>query len=107
MIYRASVCLGLIVCSMFGAGPVPPKNLAIQRVNPRNAYVRVIGVVRLIGTGTNADPIRPEYVPAPPVPGAKPAKPVVTGIIGFHYVMSDDKTHALVEFVRRDRSAFN
>ena len=64
-------------------------------------------MVPLTGTGTNADPIRPEYVPAPPVLGTKPARPAATGIIGFHFVISDDKKHAIVEFVARDRSAFN
>jgi hypothetical protein len=107
MIYRAAVCLGLVACSLFGAGPAPPKNVAVHRVNPRNTYFRVVGVVPLTGTGTNADPIRPEYVPAPPALGAKSAKAALTGIIGFGFVMSDDKKHAIVEFVARDRAAFN
>ncbi len=56
---------------------------------------------------TIRDPIRPDYVPAPAPRGSKFSKPDLTGIIGFHFVMSDDKQHAIVEFVARDRSAFN
>ncbi len=107
MIYRAAVCLGLVACSMFGAGPAPPKNVTVHRVNPRNAYFRVWAVVPLIGTGSKADPIRPDYVPAPRTVGSKPTAPDPSGIIGFHFVMSDDKKHAIVEYVARDRSAFN
>jgi hypothetical protein len=106
MIYRAAVCLGLI-CSLYGAGPVPQKNVAQQRVNPRNAYVRIVAVVPLIGTGSKEDPIRPDYVPAPAPRGSKLSRPDPAGIIGFHFVMSDDKKHAIVEYVARDRSAFN
>ena len=106
MIYRAAVCLGFITHSLFGADAVPERNVASRRVNPRNAYVRVVAVVPLIGTGTDADPIRPDYAPGPRPRGSKSSKPDLSGIIAFNSVMSDDKKHAIVEFVARDRSAF-
>jgi hypothetical protein len=111
--YRHSFLLLCFVTSLLsGAGPVQPVKAPVgfHRVNPQNAHVRIIAVVPLIGTGTNADPIRPDYVPAPPFPpGLKPSKlpaPDLSGIIGFHFVMSDDKKHAIAEFVAHDPSAF-
>ena len=65
-----------------------------------------MAVVPLIGTGTHEDPIRPAYAPGPRPRGSKLSKPDSTGILGFNFMMSDDKQHALVEFVARDRSAF-
>ncbi len=65
-----------------------------------------MAVLPLIGTGTRSDPIRPAYVPAPRPRGSKFSKPDPTGILGFSFVLSDDKKHALVEFVARDRLAF-
>jgi hypothetical protein len=38
---------------------------AQHSVDPRNTYHRVICVVPMIGSGTAADPKRPEYAPAP------------------------------------------
>jgi hypothetical protein len=104
MIYRASLSLLLVSCSLFAATTTPRKPAVVQRhVDPRNTHVRFLAVVPLIGTGTKADPIRPAYVPAPPAPGAKPDP---NGIIGYTSQMCDDHKHALVEFVARDRSAF-
>ena len=59
--------------------------------------------VPFVGKGTFDDPKRPMYAPLPSAlqPGVR------TGIIGFSYVASDDGKTALVEFVARDRSAFN
>ena len=103
MIYRASMSLLLVSCSLFAATS-PRKNPVVQRhVDPRNTHVRFLAIVPLIGTGTKDDPIRPAFVPAPPVPGAKPDP---NGIIGYTSQMCDDHKHALVEFVARDRSAF-
>jgi hypothetical protein len=75
---------------------------AQQRVDPRNMYERVIAIVPLIGKGTLEDPKRPMYAPAPSAmsPTAR------TGIIGYTHVLSDDGKSALVEYVARDRSAF-
>lgn len=76
---------------------------AQQTVDRRNMYERVWAVVPMIGSGTADDPLRPDYIPAPPPPGTPPS---TDGIIGFTMVLSDDGKHALVQFVAKDRKAF-
>jgi hypothetical protein len=78
---------------------------AQPRVDARSTYERVRAVVPvIIGQGTFDDPKRPMYAPSPTEVQAS----IVTrqGILGFSYVASDDGHFALVEFVARDRSAF-
>ena len=67
-------------------------------VDPRNTYHRVLAVVPMVGSGTPADPHRPQYTPAPG--GAMP-----DGIIGFVQVPTDDGKFAICEFVARTRKA--
>jgi hypothetical protein len=55
----------------------------------------------MTGKGTVEDPVRPLYAP---VPGSKEA--AASGIIGFHYILSDDGKTALLELVATDSSAF-
>jgi len=74
---------------------------AQRRVDPRNTYEPAICVVSVVGTGTMKDPKRPQYAPWPPTGAKSP-----NGIIAFSHQVSDDGTFALVEFVARDRSAF-
>jgi hypothetical protein len=75
---------------------------AQHHVDPRNTYHRVIAVVPLIGSGTAADPKRPEYAPW----GAPTAQSSTSsGIIGFTQVPTDDGKSAIVEFVARDRKS--
>lgn len=83
------VCLYAIAAPVYGQPPV----------SPRNSYERVLAAVPLIGSGTHADPIRPMFAPAPS------AVDLVgrTGVIAYTYVLSDDGTMALTEFVLRDR----
>ena len=71
---------------------------AQHSVDPRNTYHRVICVVPMVGSGTAADPRRPQYAP---VPGSAASD----GIIGFTQVSTDDGKFAIVEFVARDRKA--
>jgi hypothetical protein len=73
-----------------------------RRVDPKNAYTRLICVVPLVGQGTAADPKRPQYAPLSRASLTAPLSP----IIGFFQQPSDDGRFALVEFVARDRSAF-
>jgi len=73
---------------------------AQRRVDPRNIYHCVIGVLPLVGSGTAADPIRPKYVP----PG-KPTGPPGTGIIAYAFERSDDGKYAIAELVAVDRAA--
>jgi hypothetical protein len=89
----------------------------------------LIAVVPLVGTGKAGDPIRPKYAPVPvfidtkrsdatatlpppPRPDWEKLKPEERTEIfrqqiqGFSYVLTDDKKHAIVEFVAGDRRAF-
>src|SRR5438552_10119977 len=68
-----------------------------HRVDPRNTYQRVICVVPLTGSGTPADPKRPQYAPSTPDP---------EGIMAFYFQPTDDGKFAVVEFVARNRNAF-
>jgi len=75
--------------------------LAQHKVDPKNTYSRVICIVPMVGKGTPADPRRPQYAPWPPAATASR-----TAIIAYSHQVSDDGKSALVEFVARDRSAF-
>ena len=77
---------------------------AQPRVDVRSRYERVMAVVPLTGSGTFDDPKRPMYAPTPAE--LRVAATTLTGILAFTYVLSDDGRFALVEFVARDRSAF-
>src|SRR2546429_5248 len=106
MIYRPLLSLLLASCSLFAATPAPQSNIAHHKADARVTHARIFAIVPLIGAGTKEDPIRPAYAPGPRPRGTKFSNPDLTGIIGFNFVMSDDKKHALVEFVAHDRSAF-
>ena len=73
-----------------------------HKVDDRHRYERILCIVPITGTGTLEDPRRPQYAPAP---GGRDST-VRSGILGFHFVESDDKKFALVEFVATDRRAF-
>lgn len=62
-------------------------------------HERLLCVVPMVGTGTPEDPRRPMFAP---LPGASSPD----GIIAFTFEESDDGRQALVEFVARDRAAF-
>ena len=51
--------------SVFLFGYAASSIFAQHRVDPRDAYVRILAVVPLIGAGTHTDPIRPAYAPGP------------------------------------------
>jgi hypothetical protein len=88
-----------------------------QPVSMRNTHERVVAVVPMIGTGTDADPFRPMFAPlkadmaarssvkaaaaGKPTVGAKPAG----RIIAYTCKPSDDGRFALVEFVATDRAS--
>lgn len=106
----------LVALSVF-AGSI----LAQGRVAPENLYPRLLCVVPMIGTGTEADPRRPMFVPAPSVlmPQAPPAStttsttdpsapvaPVRPPIFAFQFQLSDDGNYALLELVGVDKTAF-
>ena len=74
------------------------------RVDAGSMYERVVAVVPMIGSGTFADPKRPKYAPSPAE--LQQATATRQGILGFTHVLSDDGNFALVEFVARNRMAF-
>jgi hypothetical protein len=86
------LCLGLLVLAAVVC--------AQHRVDPRNIYNRVICVVPLIGSGTPADPKRPMYAPWPPSQDPN-------GILAFSFQPTDDGKRVVVEFVARNRAAFD
>jgi hypothetical protein len=77
-----------------------------QRLDPRHMYERTLAIVAMTGSGSFEDPKRPMYTPLPSAFKAAAASRTQTGILGFTFVLSDDGQHALVEFVAKDRSAF-
>jgi hypothetical protein len=86
------LCTGLLVL----AAAV----FAQHRVDPRNIYNRVICIVPFVGKGTPADPKRPMYAPWPPSRDPN-------GILAFSFQPTDDGQLAVVEFVARNRAAFD
>ncbi|HEY4360371.1 MAG TPA: hypothetical protein VGN17_05365 [Bryobacteraceae bacterium] len=86
----------------------------LQRVPSAMMYHRVWAVTPLVGAGTQNDPVRPLFVPAPPqvaqkgatalaVSAATSGSPAPTsdrpGVIGYQMQLSDDGKSALVEYV--------
>ena len=63
------VCAVLVLASF---------SFAQRRVDPRNTYFRIVCIVPLVGSGTAADPIRPQYAPWP-------ASQDPNGIISFYF----------------------
>lgn len=73
---------------------------AQNSVDPRHLHERIIAVVPIVGEGTYQDPKRPLFAP-----GSKEASDA-EGIQSFSWQPSDDGKYAIVEFVARDRKAF-
>ena len=72
----------------------------VRRVPEQNLYERVIAVVPMTGAGTYRDPKRPLFAPL-----ARDAK--TSGVVGYTFLLSDDKQKAVVEFVARDIKALD
>lgn len=87
---------------VIGAIWLAPQALWGQKaVDGKNLYERVIAIVPMTGSGTYADPRRPELAPATL---AGPDQVAGKGIIAFSYQVSDDGKMAVVELVARDKS---
>ena len=72
-------------------------------VDPAQRYrYRLICLVHLTGSGTVADPIRPEYMPNE----EERARSGRSGIIGWTFQITDDGTMAIVHLAAVDRKAF-
>src|SRR5216684_724865 len=93
----------LPVCFFLLIAPLPGQQ---HRVDPRNMYERILTIVPMTGSGSFDNPIRPMYTPLPSDFRAAAVSRTHTGILGFTFVLSDDGQHALVEFVAKDRAAF-
>ena len=87
------VLIGLLIVTAAAPGQ--------HRVDQRNTLERIVCVVPLVGAGTPRDPKRPQYAPWPPSRGQSK-----TEILSYSQQISDDGRFALVEFVARDRKAF-
>lgn len=70
-------------------------------VNLADTYERVLAVVPMVGSGTDSDPLRPMFAPAPSA-----VNPSRDGIIAYQFVASEDGKTALVEFVATSSQAF-
>jgi hypothetical protein len=85
----------------------------IRRLEPNQAYERILCIVPIIGAGTPADPRRPMFTPADPAKEkidriraeVRPEK-ADPGILAFTFQESDDGRFAIVEFVARSEEAF-
>lgn len=82
-------------------------------LGPQSRYERILCVVPMTGAGTYADPRRPMFAPAgnSSFVSSETATPTLgfsepPRILGYHSVPSDDGQLAIVEFVARDRAAF-
>ena len=93
----------VFVCFFTSIAPLPGQR---YHIDPRNLYERALAIVSMTGSGSFEDPVRPMYTPLPSALQSAAASRTRTGILGFTYVLSDDGKHALVEFVARDRAAF-
>lgn len=71
-------------------------------VDPSQRYHRLICLVHLVGTGTAADPIRPEFVPDE----EEQARLGRSGIIAWTFQITDDGKMAIVHLAAVDRKAF-
>jgi hypothetical protein len=94
----------MVASILIGFALISPQAHAQPRVDSRNMYERILVVVSFEGAGMPEDPRRSMYAPAPAT--LKSAVATRTGIIGYTHVLSDDGKYALVEFIARDRSAF-
>lgn len=106
-VWTGLVCLAGLASAQQPAVVTSPSATALPvrslKVDPHNTYSRIIAVVPILGSGTKADPRRPKYAPWPPV---NPSAVARNNIIGFSHITTDDGKSAIVEFVARDRSAF-
>jgi len=71
-----------------------------QRVDSRNLYQRITVILNLRRSCPAVYTLLPVALKAAATSRSR------TAILGFTYVLSDDGKHALVEFVARDRAAF-
>jgi hypothetical protein len=85
----------------------------VRRLEPNQAYERIICIVPIIGAGTAEDPRRPMFTPADPakerfdrIRAEGASERPDFGIMAFTFQESDDGRRAIVEFVARSHDAF-
>jgi hypothetical protein len=91
------------VCALFGTAH---GETAQDRTKSATAGERIIAVVPLVGSGTPGDPQRPMFAPKPSETVAALAQGKAPQFVSYHYVITDDGTAAIVEFVAASRAAF-
>jgi hypothetical protein len=110
------ICSFIGVSSLFAQNPdrpeattgstTAPAAVSTRQIRPRvdstNAYERIFAIVPMIGKGTMDDPVRPLHAPVPHAISASAR----SGILAYHFEVSDSGLLALVEFVATDRTAF-
>ena len=108
----SSVLSALIGLSFLLVAPgMAQRAPAARRVPGHQTYERITVIVPIIGSGTAADPKRPMFAPTPVEHSqarvsAASARQRPAGIIGYSFHPSDDGKWAIVEFVARDKAAF-
>ncbi len=70
-----------------------------SRVAPEMMYHRVWAIVPLVGKGTSDDPRRPMFAPSPAEKALSLKNGNRSGVLSYTMQLSDDRQHALVEFV--------
>jgi hypothetical protein len=75
-------------------------SFAQHAVDPANRYYRVVALVHIQGSGSQKDPIRPEYVPMA-------ADATRQGIIAWSYQLTDDKKMAIIHMVAVNHHVFD
>jgi hypothetical protein len=101
------LCLSAGSWSLYSQAPVTPTKVTPAGVVPNERLTaRVLAVVPLVGTGKPDDPIRPMFALSPKELTALPprADRRPPGIMASHYLLSDDKKSAIVEFMEADRA---
>jgi hypothetical protein len=98
LFFRATlpvVCFGLLLSSGAFA-----QHAVRHEADSTARYYRLICLVHFTGSGKQADPIRPEYVPS----AADAAR---QGILTWSMQITDDKSMAVVHLVASNRHAFD
>jgi hypothetical protein len=85
--------------------------VAQRKLEPEQRHHRLLCVVPMIGSGTYEDPRRPLFAPTRPpekVEGLEreESQEDPPEIVAYSFEESDDGKFAIVEFVARDRKAF-
>lgn len=94
----AIITLLSLSSALFILAPIQQLGAQQRRVDERNLGERILLIVPIVGDGSLRNPRRPLFAPD---------KVGADGIVSFTAVLSDDGRFALVEYVARNRKAFD